>query len=223
MGAQAAGQRAFELNEQGKSAGEALGRGTVSGIIEAATEKLPLERMAEILHSGGANAVKNILRQMGTEATEEGVSYLLNYVSDLAASDPDAKFSLAELVQSAAGGAFGGLVFGAAGTVGAKLAQQNEGGIYDDTAYERDVVRSLQDADAQLRAAAQPAREGAGREAAVNAAREKMSQTIADFVGQQAAESAERSAAYDADPNGRHEPCAEGTGGGISQPAHRSG
>lgn len=196
MGAQAAGQRAFELNEQGKSAGEALGRGTVSGIIEAATEKLPLERMAEILHSGGANAVKNILRQMGTEATEEGVSYFLNYVSDLAAADPDAKFSLAELAQSAAGGAFGGLVFGAAGTVGAKLAQRNEGGIYDDTAYERVVVRSLQDADAQLRAA-RSLPEGAGREAAMSAARDKMSQTIADFVGQQAAESAERSAAYD--------------------------
>ena len=181
MGAQAAGQRAFELNEQGKSAGEALGRGTVSGIIEAATEKLPLERMAEILHSGGANAVKNILRQMGTEATEEGASYFLNYVSDLAAADPDAKFSLAELAQSAAGGAFGGLVFGTAGTVGAKLAQRNEGGIYDDTAYERDVVRSLQDADAQLRAA-RSLPEGAGREAAVSAAREKMSQTIADYT-----------------------------------------
>lgn len=202
IGAQAAGQRAFELNEQGKSAGEALSRGTVSGIIEAATERLPLERMAEILHSGGANAVKNILRQMGTEATEEGVSYFLNYVSDLAAADPDAEFSLAELAQSAAGGAFGGLVFGTAGTVDAKLAQRNEGGIYDDTAYERDFVRSLQDADAQLRAA-RSLPEGAGREAAVSAAREKMSQTIADFVGQQAAESAERSAAYDADPNGR--------------------
>lgn len=202
IGAQAAGQRTFELNEQGKSAGEALGRGTVSGIIEAATEKLPLERMAEILHSGGANAVKNILRQMGTEATEEGISYFLNYVSDRAASDPDAKFSLAELVQSAAGGAFGGLVFGAAGTVGAKLAQRNEGGVYDDTAYERDVVRSLQDADAQLRAA-RSLPEGPAREAAVSAAREKMSQTIADFVGQQAAETAERSAAYDTDPNGR--------------------
>lgn len=202
MGAQAAGQRAFELNEQGKSAGEALGRGAVSGIIEAATEKLPLERMAEILHSGGTNAVKNILRQMGTEATEEGISYFLNYVSDLAAADPDAKFSLAELAQSAAGGAFGGLVFGAAGTVGAKLAQRNEGGVYDDSAYERDVVRSLQDADAQLRAA-RSLPEGAGREAAVSAAREKMSQTIADFVRQQTAETAERSAAYDADPNGR--------------------
>ncbi len=202
MGAQAAGQRAFELNEQGKSAGEALGRGAVSGIIEAATEKLPLERMAEILHSGGTNAVKNILRQMGTEATEEGVSYFLNYVSDLAAADPDAKFSLAELAQSAAGGAFGGLVFGTAGAVGAKLAQRNEGGVYDDSAYERDVVRSLQDADAQLRAA-RSLPEGAGREAAVSAAREKMSQTIADFVRQQAAETAERSAAYDADPSGR--------------------
>lgn len=181
MGAQAAGQRAFELNEQGKSAGEALGRGTVSGIIEAATEKLPLERMAEILHSGGTNAVKNILRQMGTESTEEVASYFLNYVSDLAAADPDAKFSLAELAQSAAGGAFGGLVFGTAGTVGAKLAQRNEGGIYDDTAYERDVVRSLQDADAQLRAA-RSMPEGAAREAAVSAAREKMSQTIADYT-----------------------------------------
>lgn len=202
MGAQAAGQRAFELNEQGKSAGEALGRGLVSGVIEAATEKLPLEQMAEILRAGGTGAVKSILRQMGTEATEEGVSYFLNYVSDLAAADPDAKFSLAELAQSAAGGAFGGLVFGTAGTVGAKLAQRNEGGIYDDTAYERDVVRSLQDADAQLRAA-RSMPEGAAREAAVSAAREKMSQTIADFVGQQTAESAERSAAYDADLNGR--------------------
>ncbi len=197
MGAQAAGQRAFELNEQGKSAGEALGRGTVSGVIEAATEKLPLEKMAEILHSGGTNAVKNILRQMGTEATEESVSYFLNYVSDLAAADPDAKFSLAELARSAAGGAFGGLVFGTAGTIGAKFAQRNEGGTYDNAAYERDVVRSLQEADAQLRAA-QSLPEGAARETAVNTAREKMARTISDFATQQAAENAERSASYDA-------------------------
>lgn len=119
-GMQAAGQRTFELNEQGKTAGESLARGTVSGVIEAATEKLPLEQMSKILHSGGTNAVKNILRQMGTEATEESASYFLNYVADLAANDPDAKFSLAELTQSAAGGAFGGLVFGTAGAVGSR-------------------------------------------------------------------------------------------------------
>ena len=116
-GMQAAGQRSFELNEQGKTAGESLARGTVSGVIEAATEKLPLEQMSKILHSGGTNAVKNILRQMGTEATEESASYFMNYVADKAAQDPDAKFSLQELAQSAAGGAFGGLVFGAAGAV----------------------------------------------------------------------------------------------------------
>lgn len=117
MGGQAAGQRSFELNEQGKGARESLTRGLTSGAIEAATERLPLGQMSKILHSGGVNAVKNILIQMGEEATEESASYFMNYVADLAANDPDAKFSLAELTQSAAGGAFGGLVFGAAGAV----------------------------------------------------------------------------------------------------------
>ncbi len=117
MGGQAAGQRSFELNEQGKGARESLTRGLTSGAIEAATERLPLGQMSKILHSGGVNAVKNILIQMGEEATEESASYFLNYVADKAAQDPNAKFSLQELAQSAAGGAFGGLVFGAAGAV----------------------------------------------------------------------------------------------------------
>lgn len=117
MGGQAAGQRAFELNEQGKGARESLTRGLTSGAIEAVSERLPLGQMSKILHSGGVNAVKNILIQMGEEATEESASYFMNYVADLAANDPDAKFSLAELTQSAAGGAFGGLVFGTAGAV----------------------------------------------------------------------------------------------------------
>lgn len=117
MGGQAAGQRSFELNERGIGARESLTRGLTSGAIEAATERLPLGQMSKILHSGGVNAVKNILIQMGEEATEESASYFLNYVADLAANDPDAKFSLQELAQSAAGGAFGGLVFGTAGAI----------------------------------------------------------------------------------------------------------
>lgn len=120
MGGQAAGQRSFELNERGIGARESLTRGLTSGAIEAATERLPLGQMSKILHSGGVNAVKNILIQMGEEATEESASYFMNYVADLAANDPDAKFSLAELTQSAAGGAFGGLVFGTAGAVGSR-------------------------------------------------------------------------------------------------------
>ena len=195
MGAQAAGQRAFELNEQGKSAGEALGRGTVSGIIEAATEKLPLEQMAEILHSGGANAVKNILRQMGTEATEEGVSYFLNYVSDLAAADPDAKFSLAELAQSAAGGAFGGLIFGTAGTVGAKLANNDtpQFSHYDSSSYDTAFADSMRRHDAELRAA-QSLPDGPIKEQAVQTAQNKMAQTYADYVSGRIAAEAERAA-----------------------------
>lgn len=120
MGGQAAGQRAFELNEQGKGARESLTRGLTSGAIEAVSERLPLGQMSKILHSGGVNAVKNILIQMGEEATEESASYFMNYVADKAAQDPDAKFSLQELAQSAAGGAFGGLVFGTAGAVGSR-------------------------------------------------------------------------------------------------------
>lgn len=58
MGGQAAGQRSFELNEQGKGARESLTRGLTSGAIEAATERLPLGQMSKILHSGGVNAVK---------------------------------------------------------------------------------------------------------------------------------------------------------------------
>lgn len=118
MGGQAAGQRSFELNEQGKGARESLARGLTSGAIEAATERLPLGQMSKILHSGGVNAVKNILIQMGEEATEESASYFLNYVADLAANDPDAKFSLAELTQSAAGGRVGRFGVWCGGRVG---------------------------------------------------------------------------------------------------------
>lgn len=125
MGASAAGQRAAELNAQGVSPSEALGRGLTSGIIEGVTEKLPLDEMATLLKGGGTSAVRNILRQMGIEASEETASYLMNYAADLAANDPNAKISFEELAQSALGGMVSGGFFGAAGTVigGARTRQ----------------------------------------------------------------------------------------------------
>lgn len=196
-GMQAAGQRSFELNEQGKTAGESLARGTVSGVIEAATEKLPLEQMSKILHSGGTNAVKNILRQMGTEATEESASYFLNYVADLAANDPDAKFSLAELTQSAAGGAFGGLVFGTAGAVGSRAATDTER-MNAANAYDYNQVQQLVQLDSELQAALKLP-EGPIRERAVQTAQDKMVNALTDMQRQNAARSAELTANYDAD------------------------
>lgn len=212
MGGQAAGQRSFELNEQGKGARESLTRGLTSGAIEAATERLPLGQMSKILHSGGVNAVKNILIQMGEEATEESASYFMNYVADLAANDPDAKFSLAELTQSAAGGAFGGLVFGAAGALGSRAATdtermnaadaykvnlgkaQREGAL----GYDYNQVQQLVQLDSELQAA-RKLPEGPIRELAVQTAQDKMVNALTDMQRQNAARSAELTANYDAD------------------------
>lgn len=201
MGAQAAGQRSFELNEQGKSARESLTRGLTSGAIEAATERLPLGQMSKILHSGGVNAVKNILIQMGEEATEESASYFMNYVADLAANDPDAKFSLAELTQSAAGGAFGGLVFGAAGAAGSRAATDTERMNAAD-AYDYNQVQQLVQLDSELQAALKLP-EGPIRERAVQTAQNKMADKISGLMTQQVAQNAELTANYDADLNNR--------------------
>lgn len=197
MGGQAAGQRSFELNEQGKGARESLTRGLTSGAIEAATERLPLGQMSKILHSGGVNAVKNILIQMGEEATEESASYFMNYVADLAANDPDAKFSLAELTQSAAGGALGGLVFGTAGAVGSRAATDTERMNAAD-AYDYNQVQQLVQLDSELQAA-RKLPEGPIRERAVQTAQNKMVNALTDMQRQNAARSAELTANYDAD------------------------
>lgn len=201
MGGQAAGQRSFELNEQGKGARESLTRGLTSGAIEAVSERLPLGQMSKILHSGGVNAVKNILIQMGEEATEESASYFMNYVADLAANDPDAKFSLAELTQSAAGGAFGGLVFGAAGAAGSRAATDTERMNAAD-AYDYNQVQQLVQLDSELQAALKLP-EGPIRERAVQTAQNKMADKISGLMTQQVAQNAELTANYDADLNNR--------------------
>ena len=201
MGGQAAGQRSFELNEQGKGARESLTRGLTSGAIEAATERLPLGQMSKILHSGGVNAVKNILIQMGEEATEESASYFMNYVADKAAQDPDAKFSLQELAQSAAGGAFGGLVFGTAGAVGSRAATDTERMNAAD-AYDYNQVQQLVQLDSELQAALKLP-EGPIRERAVQTAQDKMADKISGLMTQQVAQNAELTANYDADLDNR--------------------
>ena len=197
MGGQAAGQRSFELNERGIGARESLTRGLTSGAIEAATERLPLGQMSKILHSGGVNAVKNILIQMGEEATEESASYFMNYVADKAAQDPNAKFSLQELAQSAAGGAFGGLVFGTAGAVGSRAATDTERMNAAD-AYDYNQVQQLVQLDSELQAA-RKLPEGPIRERAVQTAQNKMVNALTDMQRQNAARSAEQTANYDAD------------------------
>lgn len=113
MGAQAAGGKAGELLSRGGSATEALGRGLVSGAIEGVTEKIPIGNLLRIARgSGGASWLRNMARQAGIEATEESASYALNYAADVAARDPEAEFSLQDLLEGTAVGALTGGVLG---------------------------------------------------------------------------------------------------------------
>lgn len=113
MGAQAAGGKAGELLSRGASGTEALGRGLISGAIEGITEKIPIGNLLRIARgSGGASWLRNMARQAGIEATEESASYALNYAADVAARDPEAEFSLQDLLEGAAVGALTGGVLG---------------------------------------------------------------------------------------------------------------
>ncbi len=116
MGAMAGADKMYELSQRGEPADEAFARGVVSGAIEAATEKIPLDTLMDVVKTGGRSALKNLLKQAGVEAGEESLSYVMNYIADKAARDPNASFSMAELANSAAGGAFSGLVLGGLGT-----------------------------------------------------------------------------------------------------------
>ena len=116
MATKAAAGRTKELTDEGVSASAALGRGAISGAIEAATEKVPLDNLMDLVKHGSKNALVAILKQAGVEGTEEGFSYVFNYLADVLAKDPNAKFSPAELLEQIASGAVSGLFFGVGGT-----------------------------------------------------------------------------------------------------------
>lgn len=132
LGAQAAGGKIDELSQRGITGAEALERGLVSGAIEASTEVLPVSSWTNIIKTGGKSALQNIAKQAFGEATEESVSYVANYIADVAYKDPDASFSMQDLAASAAMGAASGGIYGAVGTGinravnGGRDIQQNE-------------------------------------------------------------------------------------------------
>lgn len=119
IGAMAAGQKSHDLSKRGIGSKEAWSRGVGSGLIEAGTEAVPIAKLAKLARgTGGKQFIKGILEQAGTEATEESIAYTANFLADKAAKDPEAKFSLSELAQSAGTGAVSGGVLGGAVSVG---------------------------------------------------------------------------------------------------------
>lgn len=152
MGASASGTSTVEALDRGATPGQAAALGLSSGVIEALTEKLPLDNLFRIAGSGKQTAmetVKNILRQMGTEATEEAISEVAGNVVDAAVMRDRSEFQsyvrqleeqgmsrteaeqraflqfyVYNTLQSAAGGALsGGLMGGGASLVNAALSR----------------------------------------------------------------------------------------------------
>lgn len=156
MGAQAAGGKAGELLSRGASGTEALGRGLVSGAIEGITEKIPIGNLLRIARgSGGAFWLRNMARQAGIEATEESASYALNYAADVAARDPEAEFSLQDLLEGAAvgaltGGALGGGASALSGGTTAARGRTQRGTAAAQDAARRAVQKVTREAQAQM-------------------------------------------------------------------------
>lgn len=168
LGAQAGGSRAYDLRQQGVTAEDAYRAGFISGGIEVLTEKLPLENFAQIVKGkGGKSALRNVLEQAGLEGSEEAVSYVGNYIADVAQQNPDAHFSWLELLENAGMGAIGGAAFGVAGgilspghAVSPMGAQSEE--IQEQARGAAAQVEAVQDAETQIRTvAAQKLREDA--------------------------------------------------------------
>lgn len=113
MGANAAASKANELTDQGKTATEILGRSVLSGAIETATEKIPLDELFSIARFGGKGILKSALKQYGVEGSEELLSYIMNYAADVANNDETADFSLKEAFLNFAGGGLVGAALGA--------------------------------------------------------------------------------------------------------------
>lgn len=115
MGLSSAGQSMNELSNQGYSARDAFGRGTVSGIIEAVTEKIGVDNMYDMLITRDKNFVINMLKQALAEGTEEGVGSFMNYGADrMMGINED--FDWDDLYESVKQGFLSGLVYGAGGT-----------------------------------------------------------------------------------------------------------
>lgn len=98
-GANATVSGAKEATERGVSRNNAIATGLTSGVIEAVTEKIPMDELFKVGKSVGKTGVKNVvksaLKQSGIEATEETVSTLANAIADGAINGEDSQYNQA--------------------------------------------------------------------------------------------------------------------------------
>lgn len=123
FGLNAAGNQMYDVSNRGVTADKALASGIASGLIESATEALPLSMFSDTLKVGGKLGT-NITRQALTEGAEEGLSYMLgNLAENQMLGDKANKFSNEELLQNVLMGGLTGGVFGGIGTTVGNVKQ----------------------------------------------------------------------------------------------------
>ncbi|MBR6604118.1 MAG: hypothetical protein IKK94_08895, partial [Clostridia bacterium] len=95
MGMSSAADTTIEAKERGLSDGKAIVLGAASGLIEAATEKIGLDNLMDIIAGGGKGvkgALKNILKQTLAEGGEEILSAVGNDALDVLISKDKSKW-----------------------------------------------------------------------------------------------------------------------------------
>lgn len=122
MGVQSFANTAYDVAKKGGTMDEQMIAGIVSGLIEAATEKLPLDSLMKIVKGNSKGLLKwltNLVKQSGIEAVEEGVNYGAGYLANkLILGGKADEFDIEEMFrQMAIGGLSGGALGGGAGVV----------------------------------------------------------------------------------------------------------
>lgn len=98
MSISAAGAATTEALDRGATPQQAFLVGTASGAIEAVTEKIPLDNLFRLAKDGGGRGLKatvfELLKQMGTEASEEMISEIANNIVDTAVMGDSSEFQM---------------------------------------------------------------------------------------------------------------------------------
>lgn len=122
MGVQSFANTAYDVAKKGGTMDEQLVAGIVSGLIEMATEKLPLDSLMKIVKGNSKGLLKwltDLVKQSGIEAVEEGVNYGAGYLANkLILGGLADEFDIEEMFrQMAIGGLSGGFMGAGAGVV----------------------------------------------------------------------------------------------------------
>lgn len=109
----AAAEDMYEKTAAGRTASDALISGTLTAGAETAMgalakAEIPVKDLLKKIGMGGEDFLTKSLENMGIPATKEAVNYVIDFLTDKAGRDPEAKFSVIELFLNAIKGGITG-------------------------------------------------------------------------------------------------------------------